>query len=108
MLLNELDLPWTPKYIPFTELKTPVYEAINPNGRLLSIEDPNTGTTIWESGAILEYLVAEYNKEHKLSFPAGTTEYYQAKQWLIFQVSGQGPYYGQVFYFQYLFSEKIP
>lgn len=108
MLLEELNLPWTPKYIPLTDLKTPEYEKINPNGRLPSIEDPNTGITIWESGAILEYLIAEYDKTHILSFPAGTPEFYNAKQWLTFQVSGQGPYYGQIYYFRRYHPENVP
>ena len=108
MMLEELNLPWTAKYIPLGEVKSPEYEKINPNGRLPSLEDPNTDMIVWESGAILEYLVSEYDKEHKLCFPPGTPEFYHTKQWLIFQVSGQGPYFGQVFYFQHYHSEKLP
>jgi glutathione S-transferase len=52
--------------------------------------------------AIQEYLVDKYDKEHKLSFPAGTNEYYSTKQWMYFQVSGQGPYYGQAWYISFL------
>lgn len=107
MVLEELHLPWTPKYISLSDAKAPEYEKINPNGRLPSLEDPNTGITIWESGAILEYLISEYDKEHKISFPPGTPEFYHAKQWLIFQVSGQGPYYGQVFFFQHYHPERV-
>lgn len=44
---------------------------------------------------MVEYLIERYDTEHKLSFPQGTAEYYACKQWLYFQVSGQGPYYGQ-------------
>jgi glutathione S-transferase len=107
ILLGELGLPYETKQIPITEVKGPEYTKINPNGRLPAIEDPNTGITIWESGAILEYLVAEYDKDYKLSFPAGTPEFYHAKQWLHFQMSGQGPYYGQVFFFKHYHSEKV-
>lgn len=52
--------------------------------------------------AIQEYLVDKYDKEHKLSFLAGTNEYYLTKQWMYFQVSGQGPYYGQAWYISFL------
>ncbi|KAK9366129.1 hypothetical protein V1509DRAFT_642030 [Lipomyces kononenkoae] len=38
--------------VPLTEVKKPAYEAMNPNGRLPAIKDPNSGITIWETGAI--------------------------------------------------------
>ncbi|SPJ92458.1 related to theta class glutathione S-transferase [Fusarium torulosum] len=107
MVLEELQIPWEPKYLPLSEVKKPDYVAINPNGRLPTLQDPNTGITVWESGAILEYLVMEYDKEHKLSFPLATPEFYHCQQWLIFQVSGQGPYYGQVYFFKHYHSEKV-
>jgi glutathione S-transferase len=61
-----------------------------------AIYDPNRDLTLWESGAIIEYLIEVYDQDQKLSFPAGSKEAYLAKQWLYFQVSGQGPYFGQV------------
>lgn len=60
----------------------------------LVIEDPNTGFTIWETGAIIEYLIDRYDVEDTLNYTSGS-EKYQLKQWLFFQVSGQGPYWGQ-------------
>jgi glutathione S-transferase len=95
MILTELNVPFVSKYVPFHDIKGPEYVKINPNGRLPAIEDPNRGITIWESGAIIEYLISEYDHDHTLSFPTGSTEEYHVKQWLYFQVSGQGPYYGQ-------------
>ena len=50
-----------------------------------AIVDPNTDLTLWESGAIIEYLVEKYDKDNKVSFPAGSKEAYLAKQWLYFQ-----------------------
>lgn len=72
-----------------------------------AIEDPNTGFTIWESGAIIEYLVDEYDTTEKISYNS-KAEKYQLKQWLYFQVSGQGPYFGQAVWFDKYHAEKFP
>lgn len=71
-----------------------------------AIHDPNTGITLWESGAIIEYLIAEYDKEHKISFDSSPDKYY-AMQYLHFQMSGQGPYFGQAAWFAFAHPEKI-
>ncbi|KAK7744535.1 hypothetical protein SLS53_003420 [Cytospora paraplurivora] len=106
-LLEELGLP--NEIIHVENVKGPEYLAINPNGRVPAIHDPNTDLTIWESGAIVEYLVERYDApQHKLSFPAGTPEAEHARQWLFFQVSGQGPYYGQMVWFKKYHHEKLP
>lgn len=94
MILEELGVPYEAEAVPMTDIKKPEYLAINPNGRLPSIYDPNTAITLWESGAIVEYLIERYDTERKLSFEPGTAESYHAKQWLFFQASRQGPYYG--------------
>ncbi|PVI04911.1 glutathione transferase 2 [Periconia macrospinosa] len=108
ILLAELRLPYTIIPIPLSKLKDAEYLAINPNGRIPAIHDPNTDLTIWESGAIIEYLVERYDAEHRVSFAPGTKEQYLAKQWLFFQVSGQGPYYGQASWFKKFHLEKVP
>ncbi|KAK9345650.1 glutathione S-transferase Ure2-like protein [Lipomyces starkeyi] len=98
IVLEELGLPYEAVAIQFADVKKPDYLAINPNGRLPAIYDPNTDLTLWESGAIIEYLIERYDTTHKLSFAPGTAESYHAKQWLFFQTTGQGPYYGQARY----------
>jgi glutathione S-transferase len=108
IVLAELDLPHEITPIPLSKVKEPSYTAINPNGRIPAIHDPNTDLTLWESGAIVEYLVERYDKDHKISFPAGSNEAQLARQWLFFQVSGQGPYYGQASWFKKFHSEKVP
>lgn len=80
----------------------------NINGRLPSIKDPNTSLTLWESGAILEYLIERYDTKHLLSFPAGSNESYLARQWLYFQTSGHGPNYGQASWFKKFNPEPNP
>ncbi|RJE27190.1 glutathione s-transferase [Aspergillus sclerotialis] len=107
MLFNELNLPYESKYLQFPDMKKQPYESVNINGRVPAIEDPNTGITIWESGAILEYLVETYDKQNNISFKQGTPEYYAAKQWLHFQMSGQGPYFGQATWFTRFHPEKL-
>lgn len=108
MILEELGLPYQVNPIPLSDVKKPEYVSINPNGRLPAIQDPNTGITLWESGAILEYLVDRYDKEQRFSFAPGTPESYHAKQWLHFQASGQGPYYGQAVWFRKYHPEQVP
>ena len=106
--LNELGVPYETKYLTLEEVKQEPFLKINPNGRVPAIEDPNTGITLWESGAILEYLAEKYDKDYKFSFPAGTAEFYHTKQWLHFQMSGQGPYYGQAAWFVRHHPENLP
>ncbi|KAK9323845.1 glutathione S-transferase Ure2-like protein [Lipomyces orientalis] len=90
------------------DVKKPDYLAINPNGRLPAIYDPNTDLTLWESGAIIEYLIERYDVTHNLSFASGTAESYHAKQWLFFQTTGQGPYYGQAAWYKRFDPEQLP
>ncbi|KAI1123057.1 glutathione S-transferase [Nemania abortiva] len=108
MILEELGLPYEVIATPFSDVKKPEYLAVNPNGRLPAIYDPNTDLTLWESGAIVEYLVETYDKENKISFPKSSNESYLTKQWLYYQTTGQGPYYGQAVWFTKLHTEKIP
>ena len=108
MILEELDVPYEINPFPISDVKKPEYLAINPNGRLPTIKDPNTGITLWESGAIVEYLIERYDSKQRLSFAAGTTESYLAKQWLYFQTTGQGPYYGQAVWFKTFHPEQLP
>ncbi|KAI0478526.1 glutathione S-transferase [Xylariaceae sp. FL0804] len=108
IVLEELELPYEHKMIEFEKMKQEPYISLNPNGRVPTIEDPNTGITLWESGAIVQYLIDQYDQEeHKLSY--GTmVEKYQIQQWIAFQISGQGPYYGQAVWFAAIHPERIP
>lgn len=108
IILAELDLPHKIIEVPLSKVKEPDYVAINPNGRIPAIYDPNTDLTLWESGAIVEYLVSHYDPDHRISFPAGSNLAALATQWLFFQASGQGPYYGQASWFKKFHHEKVP
>ncbi|EKV06690.1 Glutathione S-transferase Ure2-like, putative [Penicillium digitatum] len=110
IVLTLLKLPFEIVPVPFAKVKEPEYEAINPNGRLPSIHDPTADLTIWESGAIIEYLIERYDTKEprKLSFTPGSAEAELARSFLHLQASGQGPYYGQVYWFKKLHAERIP
>ncbi|CAG8893225.1 unnamed protein product [Penicillium egyptiacum] len=106
IMFEELNIPYETRHIDFSEVKKEPYVKLNPNGRLPTIDDPNTGLQIWESGAIVEYLIDTYDKDHRLSYNT-FSEQWQLKQWLFFQVSGQAPYYGQAAWFIRAHTEKI-
>ncbi|MBE3049057.1 glutathione S-transferase, partial [Candidatus Bathyarchaeota archaeon] len=107
LVMEELSIPYENKFLNFKEVKEPAFLAVNPNGRVPAIHDPNKDLTLWESGAIVEYLVETYDKENKISYTDFTNKYL-CKQWLHFQMSGQGPYYGQVIWFTTYAKEDIP
>lgn len=107
IILKELNVPYESKFIDFKQVKEEPFLSLNPNGRVPAIEDPNTGLTLWESGAIVEYIIDQYDTEHKISH-ADLQNKNHARQWLHFQMSGQGPYYGQAFWFINYAPEKIP
>jgi glutathione S-transferase len=110
IILNELSLPYNIKIPAGDALKSAPYTDLNPNGRVPTIEDPNSSppTVLWETGAIIPYLIATYDTEHKISHPPESPEHWKEAQWLAFQISGQGPYFGQAAWFQFFHPEKIP
>ncbi|KAL2125845.1 hypothetical protein VTI74DRAFT_2519 [Chaetomium olivicolor] len=106
-LLEELGLNYEIKSFRFDDVKKKPFTDINPNGRVPAIEDPNTGVTLWESGAINQYISEVYDTEKRLTYDT-LVERHLCNQWLHFQMSGQGPYFGQAGWFQHLHPEKIP
>ncbi|KZT19595.1 glutathione S-transferase, partial [Neolentinus lepideus HHB14362 ss-1] len=81
---------------------------LNPNGRIPAIIDhSNDDFVLWESDAILLYVVNKYDKEGKFSF-SDPNDYYRQVQWLFFQASGQGPYYGQAIHFLVYHPKQVP
>ena len=85
----------------FPDMKKEPYTSINPNGRVPAIEDPNTGITLWESSAIIDYLLETYDKSNSLQYTSAPEKFLQ-KSWMAFQISGQGPYYGQRAWFLFV------
>jgi GSH-dependent disulfide-bond oxidoreductase len=87
---------------------TPDFIAINPNSKIPAIIDtdgPNGEPyTLFESGAILMYLAEKTGK----FMPADVASRYQVVQWLMFQMGGVGPTFGQVHHFKRAAKEKVP
>ncbi|GKZ69398.1 glutathione S-transferase, nitrogen catabolite repression regulator [Aspergillus niger] len=116
VILEELNIPYKINAFGFEDVKKPPFISINPNGRVPAIQDPNTPNptnpnhpfTLWESGAIIQYLIDLYDPTHILSYPPSTPEKHLLNQYLQFQMSGQGPYYGQCGWFSVLSPQKLP
>jgi GST-like protein len=88
---------------------TPEFTKINPNQKIPAIIDTDgpggKPYTLWESGAILMYLADKYGK---LIPPVSqVAERYQVIQWLMFQMGGVGPMFGQAHHFRRN-NEKVP
>jgi len=86
---------------------TPEYLAINPNNKIPSIIDTDgpggKPLTLFESGAILMYLAEKTGK----FWPQDMRKRYEVIQWLMFQMGGVGPMFGQANYF-FRLEEKVP
>ncbi|KAI0702242.1 thioredoxin-like protein [Earliella scabrosa] len=111
-VLEELGLTYESVYLDFGkgEQKAPEHTKYNPNGRIPTLIDHANGDfAVWESNAIMLYLVDKYDKEKKLALTGDKEEEkYQLLQWLFFQASGQGPYFGQAVWFMKYHSEQLP
>jgi len=109
-VLEELGLTYETIYLDFEkgEQKAPEHTKYNPNGRIPTLIDhKNNEFAIWESNAIMLYLVEKYDSDHKISVESFEDRMVQL-QWLFFQASGQGPYFGQAAWFLSYHQEKIP
>lgn len=87
ILLEELGLDYKVHPISFkdNEQKQPWFLDINPNGRIPAITDVDEDgkqIRVFESGAILQYLAARYDKDHKVSYPYNTTNYWEVTSWV--------------------------
>ena len=101
IMLEETGLPYEPHLVDITnnESWTPEYLSLNPNGKIPAIIDPDgpggEPLGLFESGAILIYL-AEKTGKFLSSDPATR---YQTIQWLMWQMGGLGPMFGQLGFF---------
>jgi GST-like protein len=101
IMLEETGLPYEPHLVRFDtdDQMTPEFRSLNPNNKIPAILDPHgpdgKPLTLFESGAILIYLADKSGK----FIPQHAAGRYQAIQWLMFQMGGIGPMFGQVGFF---------
>jgi len=101
IMLEEIGLPYEPHLVSFdtNDQKTPEFLSLNPNNKIPAILDPNGPAgfplPLFESGAILLYLAEKTGQ----LLPHDALGRYQTIQWLMFQMGGIGPMFGQVGFF---------
>jgi GST-like protein len=99
--LEELGLPYEAHKVTLadSDVKSPEFLALNPNNKIPAIYDPNgpdgKPVALFESGAILLYLA---EKTGKLLGDTATDKHL-VTQWLMFQMGGVGPMFGQLGFF---------
>lgn len=101
VMLEETGLPYEPHLVRFdaNDQSSPEFLSLNPNGKIPAIIDPQgpggKPLPLFESGAILIYLADKSGK----FMPRDEARRYETIQWLMFQMGGIGPMFGQVGFF---------
>jgi GST-like protein len=99
--LEETKLPYEPHLVSFekNDQLSPEFLSLNPNNKIPAIIDPDgpgaKPLALFESGAILVYLA---DKAGKL-LPKEAGARYETLQWVMFQMGGIGPMFGQLGFF---------
>ncbi|MGB0576453.1 MAG: glutathione binding-like protein [Alphaproteobacteria bacterium] len=87
---------------------TPEFTALNPNQKIPAVIDQDGPDgkpyVMFESGAILMYMAEKHGK----LMPTDTARRYEVVQWLMFQMGGIGPNFGQTHHFRRAAPEKVP
>jgi len=99
--LEEMGLPYEAHRVSFetNDQMSPAFLSLNPNNKIPAILDPQgpggKPLALFESGAILFYLAEKTG----LLMPADAAGRYETLQWLMFQMGGIGPMFGQLGFF---------
>jgi GSH-dependent disulfide-bond oxidoreductase len=99
--LEELGLPYEPHRVAFenNDQTSPEFLSLNPNNKIPAIIDPQgpggKPLALFESGAILLYLAEKTGR----LLPQDPARRYEAIQWVMFQMGGIGPMFGQLGFF---------
>ena len=99
--LEEMGLPYEPHRVAFdhNDQHSSEFRSLSPNNKIPAILDPDgpggQPIALFESGAILVYLAEKTGK----LIPADPAGRYHALQWLMFQMGGIGPMFGQLGFF---------
>jgi GST-like protein len=101
IMLEETGLPYEAHLVSFDtqDQQSPAFRSLNPNGKIPAIIDPNGPNGrplgLFESGAILFYLAEKTGQ----LLPPDAAGRYETLQWLMFQMAGVGPMFGQIGFF---------
>ena len=101
IMLEETGLPYEPHLVRFDtdDQLSPAFLSLNPNNKIPAILDPDgpggRPLALFESGAILIYLA---EKSGQL-LPHDAAGRYRTIQWVMFQMGGVGPMFGQLGFF---------
>ena len=101
IMLEEIGLPYEAHRVDFgrKDQLSPEFLSLNPNNKIPAIIDPDgpggQPLPLFESGAILVYLAEKTGQ----LLPADPAQRYHALQWLMFQMGGVGPMFGQLGFF---------
>jgi GSH-dependent disulfide-bond oxidoreductase len=101
IMLEETGLPYEPHRVAFEnhDQLSPEFLSLNPNNKIPAIIDPQgpggKPLALFESGAILLYLAEKTGK----LLPQDPARRYEAIQWVMFQMGGIGPMFGQLGFF---------
>ncbi len=101
IMLEETGLPYEPHLVSFesNDQMSPAFLSLNPNNKIPAIIDPagpgGKPLALFESGAILIYLAEKTGQ----FIPHDAAGRYEAIQWVMFQMGGIGPMFGQLGFF---------
>jgi len=101
ILLEETGLPYEPHLVDFgqNDQTSPAFLSLNPNNKIPAILDPDgpggQPLALFESGAILVYLAEKTGQ----CIPTDAAGRYETLQWLMWQMGGVGPMFGQLGFF---------
>jgi GST-like protein len=101
IMLEEIGLPYEAHLVSFetNDQMSPAFLALNPNNKIPAIIDPQgpggQPLALFESGAILLYLAEKTGQ----CLPQDAAARYETIQWVMFQMGGIGPMFGQVGFF---------
>jgi GST-like protein len=101
ILLEELGLPYEPHLVSFEtqDQMSAAFLSLNPNNKIPAILDPHgpggQSLALFESGAILVYLAEKTGR----FIPQDAAGRYECLQWVMFQMGGIGPMFGQLGFF---------
>jgi GST-like protein len=110
IFLEEAGLPYEPHLVSFdsNDQLSPAFLSLNPNNKIPAILDPQgpggRPLALFESGAILIYLAEKTGR----FLPQDPAARYETIQWLMFQMGGVGPMFGQLGFFHKFAGKDYP